>query len=104
MKGPVKSGEFMQKYRDELLSLKNEDITGEVISSFFNENKLLYRVSGPWDIPNHKDAGINFGIAPLPKLDNGETPASFSGIKAYYVNSYSRISKSCNFTCTICIK
>ena len=28
--------------------------------------------------------------SPLPKLDNGETPKSFSGIKAYYVNSYSK--------------
>lgn len=88
--GAIKSGELMKKIHSELLPLKKEDITGDVISSFFNENKLAFRISGPWDVKNHKDAGINFGIAPLPKMDNGETPKSFSGIKAYYVNSYSK--------------
>ncbi|MCA1031013.1 maltose ABC transporter substrate-binding protein [Bacillus timonensis] len=92
--GAVKSGEFMQKMHAELLPLKNEDITGDVISTFFNEGKLMYRISGPWDIKNHTEAGVNFGIAPLPTLDNGETPKSFSGIKAYYVNSYSKYPKA----------
>lgn len=92
--GAIKSGEFMQKIHKELLPLKIEDITGDVISTFFNEGKLLYRISGPWDIKNHTDAGVNFGIAPLPKLDNGKNPASFSGIKAYYVNSYSKYPKA----------
>ncbi|MFY0760134.1 maltose ABC transporter substrate-binding protein [Metabacillus dongyingensis] len=92
--GAVASGEFMQRMNKELLPLKKEDITGDLISSFFNDNKLMYRISGPWDIKNHEEAGINFGIAPLPKLDNGETPKSFSGIKAYYVNSYSKYPKA----------
>ncbi|MCH1626145.1 sugar ABC transporter substrate-binding protein [Ferdinandcohnia quinoae] len=92
--GAVKAGEFMRKYRNELLPLKNEDITADIISSFFNNNQLLYRISGPWDITNHKDAGINFGVAPLPKLDNGEVPTSFSGIKGYYVNAYSKYPKA----------
>ncbi|MBM7839498.1 arabinogalactan oligomer/maltooligosaccharide transport system substrate-binding protein [Alkalihalobacillus xiaoxiensis] len=87
--GAVESGLFMQRIHDELLPLTKEDITGDVISSFFNDNKLAYRISGPWDIKNHEDAGVNFGIAPLPTLENGEAPQSFSGIKAYYVNSYS---------------
>jgi arabinogalactan oligomer / maltooligosaccharide transport system substrate-binding protein len=92
--GAIESGKFMQKLHDELLPLKVEDITGDIISSFFNEGKLLYRISGPWDLANHKAAGVNFGVAPLPKLDNGQAPASFSGIKAYYVNSYSKYPKA----------
>ncbi|WP_139891969.1 maltose ABC transporter substrate-binding protein [Bacillus sp. D386] len=92
--GAIKSAEFMKKINKELLPMKKEDITGDVISSFFNESKLAYRISGPWDVKNHQDAGVNFGIAPLPTLDNGETPKSYSGIKAYYVNSYSKYPKA----------
>lgn len=35
-----------------------------------------------------KSAGIDFGVAPLPLLPNGEHPQSMSGIRALYVSSY----------------
>jgi arabinogalactan oligomer/maltooligosaccharide transport system substrate-binding protein len=84
----------MERMHDELLPLKNEDITGDMISSMFNEGKLMYRISGPWDIKNHKDAKVNFGVTTLPTLENGETPKSFSGVKAYYVSSFSKYPKA----------
>lgn len=92
--GAVKAGHLLKRIHDEILPLSTEDITGDVISSFFNENKLLYRISGPWDVKNHTNTGVNFGIAPLPKLDNGKNPTSFSGVKAYYVNAYSKYPKA----------
>jgi len=88
--GTVKAGEFMKKIHDELLPLKNEDIKGDLISSMFNEGKLMYRISGPWDLKNHQDAKVNFGVTTLPKMENGEVPTSFSGVKAYYVSTYSK--------------
>ncbi|WP_186370673.1 sugar ABC transporter substrate-binding protein [Shouchella miscanthi] len=92
--GAIQSGHFLASIHDELLPLAIEDITGDVISSFFNEGNLAYRISGPWDVRNHESAGVNFGVAPLPLLENGEAPQSFSGIKAYYVNSYSEYPKA----------
>lgn len=92
--GAVKAGELLKQIHDEILPLKNEDLSGDVISSYFNDNKLMYRISGPWDIKNHTEAGINFGISPLPKLANGENPTSFSGVKAYYVNAYTEFPKA----------
>lgn len=92
--GSVKAGEFLKKMHDELLPLKNEDIKGDLISSLFNEGKLMYRVSGPWDIKNHQDAKVDFGVVPLPKLDNGKVPTSFSGVKAFYVSTFSKFPKA----------
>lgn len=92
--GAVQAGELLKQIQTEILPLNTADITGDVISSFFNENKLLYRISGPWDIKNHTDAGVNFGVVPLPKLANGEVPTSFSGVKAYYVNAYTEFPKA----------
>lgn len=92
--GAIKSGELMKRIHDELLPLKNEDINGDLISTMFNEGKLMYRISGPWDIKNHQDAKVNFGVTTLPTLENGEAPKSFSGVKAYYVSTFSKFPKA----------
>jgi arabinogalactan oligomer/maltooligosaccharide transport system substrate-binding protein len=93
-KDAVKAGELMQRINKELLPLKKEDLTGDVIGSLFNEGKAMYRITGPWDIEASKKAGINVGVAPLPKLDNGKMPTSFSGVKGYYVNANSKFPKA----------
>ncbi len=88
--GSVKAADFVKKIRDEILPLKKEDITGDVVSSYFNEGKLLYNITGPWAVNGLQEAGINFGITPIPTLPNGEEPTPFSGVKGYYVNAYSK--------------
>jgi arabinogalactan oligomer/maltooligosaccharide transport system substrate-binding protein len=70
--------------------MKKEDITADVITSHFNEGKLLYYFSGPWAVKGHEEAGVNFGVTTLPKLENGEVPQTFTGTKGYYVNAYSK--------------
>ncbi|HZG85036.1 maltose ABC transporter substrate-binding protein [Paenibacillus sp.] len=88
--GAVKAGELMKRLQSEVLPLKVEDITYDVKQSLFNEGKLLFNIDGPWALANHRGAGVNFGVAPLPKLDNGQSPTSFSGVKQYLVNAYTK--------------
>ncbi|MGE8204643.1 sugar ABC transporter substrate-binding protein [Heyndrickxia sp. NPDC080065] len=92
--GAVKAGEFVKKIHDEVLPLKAEDITGDAIGSLFNENKLAYKITGPWDVEGLKKAKVDFGVVPLPKLDNGEPPKSFMGVKSYYVSAYTKYPKA----------
>jgi arabinogalactan oligomer/maltooligosaccharide transport system substrate-binding protein len=92
--GGVKSGEFMKKIHDELLPLKNEDITPNLISDMFNKNKLQYTITGPWDIKNFEGAKVNFGVTTLPTLDNGQTPKPFTGVKAFFVSTFSKYPKA----------
>lgn len=51
--------------------------------------QLGMRISGPWREPALRDAGINFGVAPLPTGPNGEQLQPFSGIQVFEVNAYS---------------
>ncbi|WP_299094803.1 maltose ABC transporter substrate-binding protein [uncultured Metabacillus sp.] len=88
--GSLKAANLMERIRDEILPMKKEDITADVITSHFNEGKLLYYFSGPWAVKGHQEAGVNFGVTTLPKLENGEIPQSFTGTKGYYVNAYSK--------------
>jgi len=88
--GAVKAGKLMQRIHKEILPLKVEDITYDVKQSLFNEGKLAFNIDGPWAVAGHRDAGVNFGVIPLPKLENGQTPTSFSGIRTFYVNAYTK--------------
>ncbi|HZG74455.1 MAG TPA: maltose ABC transporter substrate-binding protein [Paenibacillus sp.] len=88
--GAVKAGELMKRLQSDILPLKVEDITYDVKQSLFNEGKLMFNIDGPWALANHREAGVNFGVAPLPKLDNGRSPTSFSGVKQYLVNAYTK--------------
>ncbi|GBF10635.1 maltose ABC transporter substrate-binding protein [Tepidibacillus sp. HK-1] len=88
--GAIKAGQLLQRIHNEILPLKNEDMTYDVKQSLFNEGKLMFNMDGPWAVDAHRQAGVNFGVAPLPKLDNGKYPTSFSGIQAAFVNAYTK--------------
>lgn len=86
--GTVLAGEFLRELREASLPLNSEDITNDIIGTLFNENQVMFRISGPWDVRPHMDAGVNFGVIPFPLLSNGERPINFSGIISYFVNAY----------------
>ncbi|MDR1867905.1 MAG: maltose ABC transporter substrate-binding protein [Treponema sp.] len=58
--------------------------------SFAAGNVALY-ISGPWNVKPFTDAGVNFGVAPLPSLPGENSPAaSFSGTRVMFVSAYSK--------------
>jgi len=92
--GSVKAGEFLQRIHREVLPLKVEDVTYDAKEGLFKSGKLMYNMNGPWAIDDYRKANVNFGVAPLPLLDNGKHPTSFSGIRALYVNAYTKYPKA----------
>jgi arabinogalactan oligomer/maltooligosaccharide transport system substrate-binding protein len=44
-------------------------------------------ISGPWSVAKAKEAGINYGIAPLPSLTGGGAMRPFLGVQMFYVSS-----------------
>lgn len=88
--GSVKAGELLQRLHQEILPLKVEDITYDAKEGLFKDGKLMYNVNGTWAVDDYRQVNMNFGVAPLPLLDNGQHPTSFSGIRAFYVNAYTK--------------
>lgn len=84
--GTVKGFTFLQSLKG-ILPLNAGDITYDVKTQLFQEGKLAMNIDGPWSIAMFKDH-INLGVAPLPKGPDGQDSISFSGVKSYYVNSY----------------
>lgn len=61
----------------------------QVLDGLFGEGQAAAVISGPWNLTHYADAGIDYGVAPLPLLSNGERMASFFGVKGYSISSFS---------------
>lgn len=90
--GAVKGGEYVEKFFKEAIFPRG--IIGDsglnAIDSLFTSQKATMVQTGPWSFQPYKEAGINYGVAPLPLLPNGEHMGSFMGVKSYSVSSYSK--------------
>lgn len=90
--GSIEGAEYIQKFYQE--GLFPAGIIGEqginVLESLFTEGKAAAIISGPWNIEPFTSAGVNYGVAKLPALSNGDNMSSFVGVKSYNVSSYSK--------------
>lgn len=85
----IEAASFLQSLTG-ILSLKSADINGDIRKSLFTSGKLAMNVSGPWDSVSLKQGVKNLGVMPYPTLPNGKPMKPFSGVKAYYVNAYTK--------------
>ncbi|MBN3523031.1 maltose ABC transporter substrate-binding protein [Paenibacillus apiarius] len=83
----IEGAKFFQSLK-KILPININDINDNIITGFFIEGKTAAIMGGPWLMTDLTNAGMDYGVAPLPLLPNGEHPNSMSGIRALYVNSY----------------
>ncbi|KKO51441.1 sugar ABC transporter substrate-binding protein [Paenibacillus sp. DMB20] len=87
--GALKSLEVYASLK-EVLPVKSGDITPDIKRGLFTSGDLAMDINGPWELGGYKKAlGDKLGVAPIPTI-GGQPAVSFSGIKAWYVNSYSK--------------
>jgi len=85
----IQGMKFFQSLRS-ALDVPAADLTTSVADAAFAGGKAAMHITGPWNIKNFKDAGLDFGVAPLPALPGEKNPsASFSGTRAMFVSAYS---------------
>ena len=86
----VKGIQFFQSMR-EILDVAANDIDDGFGEAGFSAGQIAMFVTGPWNIKNFADAGLNFGVAPLPSLPGESTPASsFSGTRCMFVSNFTQ--------------
>ncbi|MEC0241005.1 maltose ABC transporter substrate-binding protein [Paenibacillus dokdonensis] len=87
--GALESLKVYQELKS-ILPVKSGDINPDIKRSLFNSGDVAMDINGPWELGGYKKAlGDNLGIAPIPSI-GGKTAISFSGIKAWYVNSFTK--------------
>lgn len=86
--GSVKAIRLVKTLRDEgLIPVGTDHVTAPAL---FTEGKAAAIIDGSWALGGIKQAGIDYGVAPMPKLDNGKYPSPFVSLKWWHISSYSR--------------
>lgn len=57
------------------------------LRSQFTQGKVAYEISGPWNITEFKNSGVNFGVTVLPTF-NGKTLTPFAGVQNAHVSAF----------------
>lgn len=82
MKGLEELTDYIKSSIPQDIFEKNGDA---LIDTLFMKGKASAVINGPWALEKYAKAGVNIGIAPLPKLKNGQRLAPFYGVKGYAV-------------------
>lgn len=81
---------FYKTLKEEIYPVASADATWDAMNSMFSAGECPYVITGPWSIADFTNAGINFGIAPLPKMDNGIRPKTLSTVDTVCVSSFTK--------------
>ena len=61
-----------------------------LVDEYFKSGKAAAVINGSWAFADYAKSGINYGIAPLPKLDNGKAIHPFYEVKGYAISTKSK--------------
>lgn len=89
--GAVEGIEYAQYWFQEIWPDGMLDVTsaGNFIDDQFIQESAAAIINGPWGASNYVEAGVNFGVAPIPTLPNGNAYEPFAGGKGWVISSYS---------------
>jgi arabinogalactan oligomer/maltooligosaccharide transport system substrate-binding protein len=80
--------EFFQSLRS-YIDIAADDLGTEMVDAQFAGGNAAMHITGPWNLANFNEAGIDFGVTTLPSLPGNDTPAlSFSGTRTMFVSAY----------------
>jgi len=60
------------------------------VENYFKQGKAAAIINGPWVLGEYAASGVNYGLAPLPKLSNGKSIHPFFGAKGYVISKVSK--------------
>ncbi|MGX5695474.1 sugar ABC transporter substrate-binding protein [Agromyces soli] len=73
----------------------NTNITNEIARDEFAAGKSPYMLSGSWNLPAFKEAGIDYAIDPIPQA-GPEAPTPFVGVQGFFVSAKSENALAAN--------
>ncbi|QMV45086.1 maltose ABC transporter substrate-binding protein [Cohnella cholangitidis] len=87
--GARKGMEVFAGLRKEILPISAGDIASDIKTTLFSEGSVAMNVTGSWFIDTFRQAGVNFGVAPIPAV-GGKDSVTLSQVNSWYVSAYSK--------------
>src|SRR6056297_4159613 len=84
--GAVKGAEFLKSLYD--MGVMKPGDNYQIADGLFKDGMAMAIINGPWAIEGYKQAGIDYGIAPIPSID-GNPCKPFTGVQGFLINSQS---------------
>ncbi|MCG0722488.1 maltose/maltodextrin ABC transporter, substrate binding protein [Lactiplantibacillus plantarum] len=90
--GAVEGLTYMTKWFTKYWPSGMQNVTSNenFVTSQFTSNKTAAVIDGPWMAATYKKSNIDYGVAVLPKLNNGKDYQAFAGGKAWAISNYSK--------------
>lgn len=68
--------------------------TQDIAKEAFNKGKLAWWITGPWNVTDAKEAGIDLQVCPVPTwADGGQTSQPMVGVQAMMLSAFSEANK-----------
>ncbi len=84
--GAIAGGKLIAEMRKENIIPKGANYN--IMDGLFKEGLLGMEINGPWARKDYKNAGINYGVVPIPTID-GSVPKPFVGVQGFMISSKS---------------
>lgn len=81
--------EVIHKFHDFVPLKASATNNADFLLNEFKSGSTAYITGGPWDVKTYRDAGVDFGVMPIPTYD-GHTMKAFAYIQNAHVSAYSK--------------
>jgi arabinogalactan oligomer/maltooligosaccharide transport system substrate-binding protein len=90
--GAIEGIEYAQHWFNEIWPEGMLDVTsaGDFIDDQFIQGNAVAVINGPWGAANYRNSGVNYGVATIPTLPNGNAYEPFAGGKGWVIPTYSQ--------------
>jgi arabinogalactan oligomer / maltooligosaccharide transport system substrate-binding protein len=66
--------------------LLRQDVNYDIMASLFNQGRSAMMFGGPWMLQDIRAAGVNYGVAPIPTME--QEPQPFVGVQGFMVSAF----------------
>lgn len=84
--GAIAGAQFIRELFDRGICKPGDNY--DVADGLFKDGMAMATINGPWAIEGYRNAGIDYGIAPIPSI-NGMECVPFAGVQGFLINSQS---------------
>lgn len=89
--GAVMGADYLKNF---VMNALPREVLGDggwgALGQLFGSGRAAAIITGPWELEGIAKSGINYGVAPLPKLPNGNYMCPFLGFRGYVVTKFSK--------------